>query len=55
MNDIQIKIDELKDKIQFYEEQLAEDEDDLYEEYEVELVAAIDELQKLEKMKEEME
>lgn len=43
------RIDELKSLIRFYEEQLAEDEGDLYEEYEVELVAAIDELNKLTK------
>ncbi|SFU84443.1 hypothetical protein SAMN04487886_12155 [Clostridium sp. DSM 8431] len=49
MDDIQERIKELKSKIQFYEEQLAEDEGDLYEEYEIELVEAINELQKLEK------
>ncbi len=43
------RIDELKALIRFYEEQLGEDEGDLYEEYEVELVAAIDELNKLTK------
>ncbi|MGM9934988.1 hypothetical protein [uncultured Clostridium sp.] len=43
------RIDELKSLIRFYEEQLGEDEGDLYEEYEVELVAAIDELNKLTK------
>ena len=36
------RIDELKSLIRYYEEQLGEDEGDLYEEYEVELVAAID-------------
>lgn len=41
------RIEELKKKIRFYEEQIGEDEDDLYEEYEVELVAAIEELNKL--------
>lgn len=45
------RIEELKSKIRFYEEQLGEDEGDLYEEYEVELVAAIDELNRLTKMK----
>lgn len=45
------RIDELKSLIRFYEEQLAEDEGDLYEEYEVELVAAIDELNRLMKEK----
>lgn len=45
------KIEELKSRIRFYEEQLGEDEGDLYEEYEVELVAAIDELNRLTKMK----
>ena len=43
------RIDELKSLIRFYEEQLGEDEGDLYEEYEVELVAAIDELNRLTK------
>ncbi len=41
------RIEELKKMIRFYEEQIGEDEDDLYEEYEVELVAAIEELNKL--------
>lgn len=41
------RIEELKKKIRFYEEQIGEDEDDLYEEYEVELVAAIEELNSL--------
>ena len=41
------RIEELKKKIRFYEEQIGEDEDDLYEDYEVELVAAIEELNKL--------
>lgn len=41
------RIDELKSLIRFYEEQLGEDEGDLYEEYELELVAAIDELNSL--------
>lgn len=41
------RIDELKCLIRFYEEQLGEDEGDLYEEYESELVAAIDELNSL--------
>lgn len=41
------RIEELKAKIRFYEEQLGEDEGDLYEEYEVELVAAIEELNNL--------
>ena len=41
------RIEELKNMIRFYEEQIGEDEDDLYEEYEVELVAAIEELNKL--------
>ncbi len=45
------KIEELKSRIRFYEEQLGEDEGDLYEEYEVELVAAIDELNRITKMK----
>lgn len=45
------RIDELKSLIRFYEEQLGEDEGDLYEEYEVELVAAIDELNTLVKGK----
>ena len=45
------RIEELKSKIRFYEEQLGEDEGELYEEYEVELVAAIDELNRLTKMK----
>ena len=45
------KIEELKSRIRFYEEQLGEDEGDVYEEYEVELVAAIDELNRLTKMK----
>ena len=45
------RIEELKSKIRFYEEQLGEDEGDVYEEYEVELVAAIDELNRLTKMK----
>lgn len=43
------RIEELKSLIRFYEEQLGEDEGDLYEEYEVELVAAIDELNRLTK------
>ena len=41
------RIDELRTLIRFYEEQLGEDEGDLYEEYEAELVAAIDELNRL--------
>lgn len=41
------RVDELRSLIRFYEEQLGEDEGDLYEEYEIELVAAIDELNKL--------
>ena len=41
------RIDELQSLIRFYEEQLGEDEGDLYEEYESELVAAIDELNRL--------
>ncbi len=41
------RVEELKRLIRFYEEQLGEDEGDLYEEYEIELVAAIDELNKL--------
>lgn len=41
------RIEELKAMIRFYEEQLGEDEGDLYEEYEAELVAAIDELNRL--------
>ena len=45
------RIDELKALIRFYEEQLGEDEGDLYEEYEVELVAVIDELNTLLKKK----
>ena len=45
------KIEELKSRIRFYEEQLGEDEGDLYEEYEVELVAAIDEQNRITKMK----
>lgn len=45
------RIEELKSLIRFYEEQLGEDEGDLYEEYEVELVAAIDELNRLTKNK----
>ena len=44
------RIDELKSLIRFYEEQLGEDEGDLYEEYESELVAAIDELNRLTKI-----
>ena len=40
-------IEELTKNIRFYVEQIGEDEDDLYEEYEVELVAAIEELNKL--------
>ena len=43
------RVDELRSLIRFYEEQLGEDEGDLYEEYEIELVAAIDELSKLTK------
>lgn len=43
------RIDELKTLIRFYEEQLGEDEGDLYEEYEAELVAVIDELNSLTK------
>lgn len=43
------RVDELRSLIRFYEEQLGEDEGDLYEEYEIELVAAIDELNKLTK------
>lgn len=43
------RIDELRTLIRFYEEQLGEDEGDLYEEYEAELVAAIDELNRLTK------
>jgi len=35
---MQDKIEELKRKIRFYEEQIGEDEGELYEEYEVELV-----------------
>ena len=41
------KIEKLKARIRFYEEQIAEDEGDAFEEYEVELVAAIDELNRL--------
>lgn len=41
------RVQELRAKIRFYEEQLGEDEGDLYEEYEVELVATIDELNQL--------
>lgn len=41
------RVDEIRSLIRFYEEQLGEDEGDLYEEYEIELVAAIDELNKL--------
>ena len=41
------RIEKLKAKIRFYEEQIAEDEGDGFEDYEVELVAAIDELNKL--------
>ncbi|MDU4750955.1 MAG: hypothetical protein E6X86_08000 [Clostridium butyricum] len=41
------RVDELRSLIRFYEEQRGEDEGDLYEEYEIELVAAIDELNKL--------
>lgn len=41
------RIEELKAKIRFYEEQIAEDEGDGFEDYEVELVEAIDELNKL--------
>lgn len=41
------RIDELRSLIRFYEEQLGEDEGDLYEEYEIELVAAIDEFNRL--------
>lgn len=41
------RIEELKSKIRFYEEQIAEDEGDGFEEYEIELVAAIDELNRL--------
>lgn len=48
-DDMLNRIEELKYKIRFYEEQLGEDEGDLYEEYEVELVATIDELNKLTK------
>lgn len=44
------RIDELKTLIRFYEEQLGEDEGDLYEEYEAELVAVIDELNRLTKV-----
>ena len=44
------RIDELNTLIRFYEEQLGEDEGDLYEEYEAELVAAIDELNRLTKV-----
>lgn len=43
------RVDELRSLIRFYEEQLGEDEGDLYEEYEIELIAAIDELNKLKK------
>lgn len=43
------RIDELESLIRFYEEQLGEDEGDLYEEYEAELVAAIEELNRLTK------
>ena len=43
------KIEKLKARIRFYEEQIAEDEGDAFEEYEVELVAAIDELNRLTK------
>lgn len=41
------RVEELRAKIKFYEEQLGEDEGDLYEEYEVELVDTIDKLNKL--------
>lgn len=44
------RIDELNTLIRFYEEQLGEDEGDLYEEYEAELVAVIDELNRLTKV-----
>lgn len=43
------RIEYLKSRIRFYEEQIGEDEGDSFEEFEVELVAAIDELNKLEK------
>lgn len=46
------RIDELRSLIRFYEEQLGEDEGDLYEEYEAELIEAIDELNKLTKAQE---
>lgn len=43
------RIEYLKSRIRFYEEQIGEDEGDSFEEFEVELVAAIDELNRLEK------
>ncbi|NME83360.1 hypothetical protein [Clostridium sp. SM-530-WT-3G] len=46
-NDYIDRIEKLKAKIRFYEEQIAEDEGDGFEEYEIELVAAIDELNRL--------
>lgn len=41
------RIEELKRKIRFYEEQIGEDEGDSFEEYDAELMEAIAELNKL--------